>query len=39
MKRVEDFIKDYPDFDNIPYAILYTVVWHLKINGYLKDNV
>lgn len=37
--RIEDFISKYPDFKDIPFAVLYKVVWHLKTNGYLKENV
>ncbi len=39
MTRIEDFIKDYPDFDDIPFSLLYKIVWHLKTNGYIKDHV
>ena len=39
MKRIEDFIKEYPDFKDFTYAELYKIVWHLKTNGYLKEYV
>lgn len=39
MKRIEDFIAVCPELKDVPYSVLYAVVWHLKINGYLKDNV
>lgn len=37
--RIEDFIAKHPDFKGIPYSVLYKVIWHLKTNGYLKENV
>lgn len=37
--RIEEFISKYPDFNDIPFAVLYKVIWHLKANGYIKENV
>lgn len=37
--KIEEFIKSYPEFEDLPFAVVYKVFWHLKINGYLKENV
>lgn len=37
--RIEDFIKGNPDLKEFTYTELYKIIWHLKINGYLKENV
>lgn len=37
--KIEEFIKNYPEFKDLPFAVVYKVFWHLKINGYLRENV